>query len=146
VTTFGTAGTAANTGPSRRRAPFFAEARLGRVEAEAAHAVVAAIAGRLAPHLDAEARHVLGRLDDLAGAVLGAAGSGAPCAVTSVGVGAGLDLAAELLEGADVLAARGWPLESFALEGIEGRLLEALLDASGVADGVCGDVGGSLGL
>ncbi len=48
---------------------------------------------------------------------------------TEIGVGDGLDLAAELLECADLLADGGEGVAAFCLEGIEGRLLEALLDA-----------------
>jgi hypothetical protein len=52
---------------------------------------------------------------------------------TEIGVGDGLDLAAELLECADLLADGGEGVAAFCLEGIEGRLLEALLDAGPLA-------------
>ena len=48
----------------------------------------------------------------------------------AIGASDGLDLAAGLLECADELAgAAGRSVAACALEGIEGRLLEALLDA-----------------
>jgi hypothetical protein len=40
---------------------------------------------------------------------------------------AALDIAAELLDVAGALSDAGCPLEAFALEGVEGRLLESLL-------------------
>jgi hypothetical protein len=42
---------------------------------------------------------------------------------------AALDLAAELLEAADVLIEAGQPVEALALEGVSGRMLELVVDA-----------------
>ncbi len=102
-------------------------------------AVITVIAERASPSLGAEARRGLGRLDRLAGRTLGRR-RGARVAMTVVETDEGLDLAAGLLECADALAGQGRPVEAFALEGIEGRLLEALLDAGRVAGGVPDDV------
>jgi hypothetical protein len=131
-------GVGGHVGPARSRSPFVAGARLRRADAERILAAVALIAARVTGASGHEARLGLGRLDRLAKATLEQAGRPTG-ATTVIGLGDGLDLAAGLLECADSLADVGWSVEAFALEGIEGRLLEALLDAGALADGVCGN-------
>ncbi len=128
----------AQRGPGRRRSVFVAGARLRRVDAQRILDAVGLIAGRAASGHGYETRQELGRLEDLARTTLGWVQSTTGRAKT-IGVEDGLDLAAQLLECADALAGGGWSVEAFALEGIEGRLLEALLDAGPLASGVAGE-------
>jgi len=97
--------------------------------------VVSAVAGRSVSG-GIVSRCRLGRLAELATATLGRFDPMA--GETTFGSSEALDLAAGLLESADTLAERDLPLQAFALEGVAGRLLEALLDA-GALGGTCGE-------
>lgn len=74
------------------------------------------------------------RLARLAARVGEVAGAGHPGRTVPVSLdrAEALDLAAELVELADRLHCSGHVVEAFALEGVEGRLLEALVGAGGL--------------
>jgi hypothetical protein len=136
VTIFDAAGTAAGVVRSGR-SPFAAEVRLRRTDAARMAKVVSLVAGRIASDEIAPCCQ-LHRLEELARSTLGrfdptVAGE------TTFGLNEALDLAAGLVESADTLAECGLPVQAFALEGVAGRLLEALLDAGALAAGTCGD-------
>lgn len=138
MTTSDAAGSGTNCVP-RARSPFVAEARLPRVDAERMLEAVSQIARRAASASGAASCLRLGPLEDLARATLGRTGPGTRVATTTFAASDGLDLVAGLLECADALAGRGWSVAALALEGVEARLLEALLDAGTLAAGVPGD-------
>jgi hypothetical protein len=122
-----TDATGTTAGAGRPRSPFAATARFRRPDAALMLDALAGIT-RGAPPPAPGTRAALDRLERLAEVALGRAGAG-PGEVTEIGAGEGLDLAAELLECADELAGSGCSVAALCLEGIEGRLLEALLDA-----------------
>jgi hypothetical protein len=134
VTIFDAAGAAAGVARSGR-SPFAAEVRLRCTDAARMAEVVSAVAGRSVSG-GIVSRCRLGRLAELATATLGRFDPMA--GETTFGSSEALDLAAGLLESADTLAERDLPLQAFALEGVAGRLLEALLDA-GALGGTCGE-------
>ena len=117
--------TGRTAGAGRPRSPFAARARLRRRDAALMLDALAGIAGG-APAPAEGTRAALDRLGRQAAVALGRAGPGE---VTEIGIGEGLDLAAGLLACADELAGAGCSVAALCLEGIEGRLLEALLDA-----------------
>ena len=122
-----TDATGTTAGAGRARSPFATTARFRRSDTALMLDALAGIT-RGAPPPAPGTRAALDRLERLAEVALGRAGAG-PGEVTEIGAGEGLDLAAELLECADALAGSGCSVAALCLEGIEGRLLEALLDA-----------------
>ena len=122
-----TDATGTTAGAGRPPSPFGATARFRRADAALMLEALAGIA-RGAPPPALAMRGALGRLERLAQASLGRAGAGRG-QVTEIGAGEGLDLAAALLECADELAGSGCSVAALCLEGIEGRVLEALLGA-----------------
>jgi hypothetical protein len=122
-----TDATGTTAGAGRPRSPFAVTARFRHTDAALMLDALAGIT-RGAPPPAPGTRGALDRLERLAEVALGRAGAG-PGEVTEIGAGEGLDLAAELLECADELAGSGCSVAALCLEGIEGRLLEALLDA-----------------
>ena len=129
-----TDATGTTAGAGRPGSPFAATARFRRTDAALMLDALAGIT-RGAPPPAPGPRAALDRLERLAQEALGRAGAGLGKG-TEIGTDEGLDLAAELLECADKLAHSGCSVAALCLEGIEGRLLEALLDAGPLpADG-----------
>jgi hypothetical protein len=112
--------------------PFFGPAaELGPAEGIRVAAALAAIASpeRRAPPAGSPAAALRWRVVDVASRFPSPADSDRCGSAWSLGRTVALDAAADLLEIADRMHAAGHVVEAFALEGIEARILEALVSS-----------------
>ena len=136
MTNLDAAGSAPILGGGGRRSPFGPTVRLRRDDAARILDALSQVAAVTAPAPGSGACPRIGRLLRLAQVALHRGETGAGDDQVAMGANVALDLAAELLECAEHLGAAGRFVAAFALEGIEGRLLEGLLGAGPLDDGV----------
>jgi len=136
VTNLDAAGSASIVGGGGHPSPFGSTVRLRRDDAARILGALSQVATVAGPAPGDGASPGIGHLLRLAQAALCQGETGAGDDQVAMGASVALDLAAELLECAELLGAAERFVAAFALEGIEGRLLEALLGAGPFDDGV----------